>query len=131
MTTERLYDDDPYLKVFSGTVVRFSDGGVVLDRTGFYGESGGQAGDTGTLGGERVIDTKINGDGDVVHLFKEPPGFGVEDVVEGVILLATCNSDYPIPAVEYAKEWSAKLARVVPTAAGPNGLPDKPDPKAL
>jgi alanyl-tRNA synthetase len=85
MVTERLYDDDPYLRGFSGTVVRFSDGGVVLDRTGFYGEAGGQSGDTGTLGGARVVDTKIGGDGEVVHLLEEPPGFGVGDMVEGVV----------------------------------------------
>jgi alanyl-tRNA synthetase len=85
MVTERLYDDDPYLRVFSGTVVGFRDGGVVLDRTGFYAEAGGQAGDTGTLGGGQVVDTKIDGDGVIVHVMEGPPGFDVSDVVEGVI----------------------------------------------
>jgi len=85
MVTERLYDDDPYLKRFSGAVVGFSDCGVVLDRTCFYGEAGGQAGDTGVLGGVHVVDTVIGVGGDVVHVLREEPGFGVGDVVEGVV----------------------------------------------
>ncbi|HEX2950923.1 MAG TPA: glycoside hydrolase family 20 zincin-like fold domain-containing protein [Armatimonadota bacterium] len=28
----------------------------------------------------------------------------------GVIMLATCNSDYPLPAVEYAKKWTGEIA---------------------
>ena len=85
MTTERLYDADPYLKMFSGSVAGFTDAGVVLDRTCFYGEAGGQAGDTGTLGGVRVVDTKIDGDGVIIHMMESPPGFDVGDVVEGVL----------------------------------------------
>ncbi len=85
MATVRLFDDDPYLRRFSGTVVGFMDGGVVLDRTCFYGEAGGQAGDTGSLGGVRVVDTRVGCGGDIVHVLREEPGFGVGDVVEGVI----------------------------------------------
>lgn len=33
-----------------------------------------------------------------------------EGRTRGAILLATCNSDYPDPAVEYAKQWSAEMA---------------------
>ncbi len=85
MVTVRLYDGDPYLRVFSGTVVGFRGGGVVLDRTGFYGEAGGQAGDTGTLGGVRVVDTRVGDGGDIVHVLGEEPGFGVGEIVEGVV----------------------------------------------
>ena len=85
MTTERLYDADHYLKAFTATVVGFRDGGVLLDRTAFYAEAGGQAGDTGTLGGERVVDTKPGEDGVIIHYMEELPGFKVGDVVEGVI----------------------------------------------
>jgi alanyl-tRNA synthetase len=85
MTTERLYDTDHYLRAFTAKVVGFRDGGVLLDRTAFYAEAGGQAGDTGALGSERVVDTRIGEDGVIVHVMEDPPGFKVGDVVEGVI----------------------------------------------
>ncbi len=85
MATVRLYDDDPYLERFSGAVVGFRGGGVVLNRTAFYAEAGGQAGDTGWLGGVRVVDTKVGDGGDIVHIMEEPPGFKVGDAVDGLI----------------------------------------------
>lgn len=49
--TELLFRDDPYLRSASATVVGIEqDGAVVLDRTNFYAQGGGQPGDTGTLG---------------------------------------------------------------------------------
>jgi Ser-tRNA(Ala) deacylase AlaX len=85
MATERLYDTDHYLRAFTARVLGFREGGVLLDRTAFYAEAGGQAGDTGTLGGERVVDTKIDEDGVIVHYMENQPGFNVGDVVDGVI----------------------------------------------
>lgn len=50
---------------------------VVLDRTCFYPEGGGQAGDTGLLGGVRVTDTHER-DGEVVHYCESPLEIGAE-----------------------------------------------------
>jgi alanyl-tRNA synthetase len=69
--TERLYRDDPYLLEFDAVVVarrRYGERpAVVLDRTAFYAESGGQPWDIGTLGGASVV-AVIEEDGAILHV---------------------------------------------------------------
>lgn len=78
--TERLYDQDPYLKRFDAVVTAcWKDGEgyrVYVDRTAFFPEGGGQSGDRGvlTLPGKaviRVLDTQE--DGDEVYLLTNRP----------------------------------------------------------
>jgi alanyl-tRNA synthetase len=73
--TERLYRDDPYLLEFEACIVARAehDGrpAVVLDRTAFYAESGGQPWDTGTLDGVRVVAVLESGP-DVLHVLDAP-----------------------------------------------------------
>jgi alanyl-tRNA synthetase len=68
--TERLHYADTYLLEFDATVVahaRFGDrASVVLDRSAFYPESGGQMADRGTLGGVPILDVQLD-DAGVLH----------------------------------------------------------------
>src|SRR5688500_1882723 len=70
--TRRLYHDDAYLRRFDAEVIAhtlFRDKpALVLDRTAFYPEAGGQLGDRGTLGSVHVIDTQEADDGTIVHV---------------------------------------------------------------
>ena len=75
MATEKLYYSDSHLKEFTAQVLTCQPGkhgfDVVLDRTAFYPEGGGQPGDRGTLNGVTVTDTH-EAHGDVVHYCAEP-----------------------------------------------------------
>jgi len=82
--TVKLYDADHYLREFDATVVNVDGDAVELDQTAFYAEGGGQAGDTGTLNGARVTDTKVD-HGKILHIMEAPPSFKPEDPVHGII----------------------------------------------
>jgi misacylated tRNA(Ala) deacylase len=49
MTTELLFREDAYLRTASARVLAVSERGIELDRTVFYPQGGGQAGDSGKL----------------------------------------------------------------------------------
>ena len=86
MATEKLFYEDVYCKNFRAKVLSCTPGkhgfDVVLDRTAFYPEGGGQPGDTGSLSGVRVTDTHEAG-GEIIHYCQTPLEVGSE--VEGCI----------------------------------------------
>ena len=68
--TELIYENDSYCAEFEATVLSCTENNgrydVVLDRTAFFPEGGGQAADKGTIDGILVLDVQIN-DGVVIH----------------------------------------------------------------
>ena len=86
METEKLYYQDPYLTAFTARVLSCekskSGWAVVLDRTAFYPEGGGQPADHGTLGAAAVTDVHEK-DGVIFHTCDAPVETGA--AVEGSI----------------------------------------------
>ncbi len=82
MKTELLYYENSYLFDFSATVISCTkvEKGfeVVLDKTAFFPEGGGQKGDTGTINGVAVTDTQIK-DGVVIHYCKNAVNCGMAE----------------------------------------------------
>ncbi|CAN5738642.1 DHHA1 domain-containing protein [soil metagenome] len=88
--TRRLYHEDATLRRFTGEVVAHAlvqnAPAVILDRTAFYPEAGGQLGDHGTLNGVAIVDTQELDDGRIAHVLATDsalPAVGTE--VDGEI----------------------------------------------
>ena len=86
--TERLYHHDSLLLAFTGRVIAHDAWqgrpSVVLDRTAFYPEAGGQMADRGSLAGATVLDVQVDDDGRVHHVVDGAlPAIGAD--VEGSI----------------------------------------------
>ena len=90
--TERLYYADPFLLRFEARVLAVSAwNGVpslILDRSAFYPESGGQLGDRGELAGLTLSDVQVDDAGLVHHLVPagELPALGADQRVRVVPL---------------------------------------------
>ena len=73
--TEKLYDKNSYLNSFESTVLECFENKngfvVVLDKTAFFPEGGGQAADTGFLGEAKVFDVQIKND--IIYHYTDKP----------------------------------------------------------
>ena len=65
-----LFLREAYLQEATALVLEVRENAVVLDRTIFYATGGGQPHDTGTLGGQVVVDVRKEG-GAVLHVLAE------------------------------------------------------------
>ena len=85
--TEKLFYKDQYQPEFHATVLDCRQEGkryaIILDKTCFYPEGGGQPADKGTLNGIAVDDVQEK-DGEILHYTKEAlqPGSAVQGTVE-------------------------------------------------
>lgn len=100
MSTEPLFRATPYETAFEAEIVGIEDGAVVLDRTLFYPQGGGQPGDVGELAltdGRRipVVDTRHGEAGEIHHV-------------------AADGSDLPMPGtrVRGAIDWRVRYPRM-------------------
>ena len=86
--TEKLYYQDPTIKSFEATIVKYDTDEnekkyVVLDQTHFYPTGGGQPHDVGYLNNELVVDVEeVNGE---VHHFTESGVFNVGEKVTATL----------------------------------------------
>lgn len=86
--TEKLYYENTYLKSFDASVIscqkennRYA---IILDRTAFFPEGGGQSSDTGKIGCAAILDVQIHGD-IIVHYTDIPFSTGEK---------VTCSIDW-------------------------------------
>ncbi len=81
MKTIKLYDTDAYISEFKATVLSCNKDGdlfdIVLDKTAFFPEGGGQPADIGTVGCARVLDVQINNNV-IIHKADSPFEVGSE-----------------------------------------------------
>ena len=79
--TEKLYDSDGFLHSFTARVLDCRAEKdrccLILDRTAFFPEGGGQAADTGSIGPARVLDVQER-DGELRHYTDAPLPAGEE-----------------------------------------------------
>lgn len=78
------YFDDPYVREFTSKVASVDGVSVILEDTYFFPRGGGQTGDSGIIGGVKVVDT-VAGNGRIVHIMESAPSFKAGDTVECAI----------------------------------------------
>lgn len=86
MTTKKIYDNEPYSTDFTAQVMSVDGDKVILDRTLFFPEEGGQTCDRGYIAvseeKHKVTDVQIS-DGCIIHTLEDVSGIKEGDTVSG------------------------------------------------
>ena len=116
--TEELAVRDAYRRECTATVVAAVADGVLLDRTVFYPQGGGQPGDTGLLewtGGTVAVADTVRREGEVVHVLADGPVPATGTPVRAVIdwerrhlLMRTHTALHVLSALVW-REFGAKV----------------------
>ncbi|MET0210108.1 MAG: alanyl-tRNA editing protein [Burkholderiaceae bacterium] len=96
MSTVDLFREDAQLRECTATLLRADERGLLLDRTVFYPQGGGQAGDAGTLllsdGREiRIADTRKGEGGEILHV--PAPDQALDGIAAGAPVTARIDWD--------------------------------------
>ena len=78
---KKLFHDDGYLNECEAEVVSVNNNEVKLDKTVFFGFSGGQMSDSGTINGVNVVEARCEGE-EIVYALEKEPEFKAGDKVE-------------------------------------------------
>jgi misacylated tRNA(Ala) deacylase len=102
MPTECLFREDAYLRECSATLVGVTaQGGLVLDRTVFYGTSGGQPGDRGALTSPAGATISIES-----AIFTDPAKSEIAHLPAGAVAMSIGDR------VQAAIDWTQRYARM-------------------
>lgn len=135
--TERIFEDNPYACRFTATVLDCREAGdgeydILLDRTTFFAEGGGQGGDRGSIAGIPVLNTRAKGE-EILHRTHAPLDIGktvdcevdfatrfdrmqnhtAEHIVSGIAhaLFGTTNVGFHLNDEEITLDFDRKLTR--------------------
>ncbi len=83
--TKKLFWEDAYVTEFDAIITSVNENQVALNQTAFNPRGGGLVGDTGTLGGVKVLDT-IKGDADsIFHVLESATVLAVDKPIHCVL----------------------------------------------
>lgn len=104
--TQKLFWQDPYLTHLQTHITTVNSQDVTVAQTIFYAFSGGQESDSGTIGGQRVLEARKDGK-DIIYKLDSDHGLKPENAVEMVI---NWERRYRLMRLHFAAEIILELA---------------------